>query len=96
MEEFRPLLADRLCLTLINRGQLDGKDFTFHENGAVTLREDSRKKVLAAYQERKRDELRHAFLDETVTLGLLPHLQARLLARTLRGDYDAYPAFLWK
>lgn len=96
MEEFRPMLADRLCLTLINRGQITSADFLFHENGAVTLQGDSRKKVLAAYQERKRDELRHPFLEETMTIGLLPHIQARLLARHIRGDHDAYPAFLWR
>lgn len=96
MEEFRPVLADRLALTLLNRRQLDRDDFEFRENGAVGLRESSRKKVLAAWQERKREELVHPYLGETVTWGLVPHLQARLLARHLRGDLDAYPAFLWK
>ncbi len=96
MEEFRPVLADRLALTLLNRRQLDASDFETRENGAVFLREASRKKVLVAWQERKREELTHPFLQEKVTWGLLPHLQARLLARHLRGDLDAYPAFLWK
>ncbi len=96
MEEFRPVLADRLALALFNRRQLDSSDFDQRENGAVSLREDSRKKVLVAWQERKREELIHPFLQEKVTWGLVPHLQARLLARHLRGDLDAYPAFIWK
>lgn len=96
MEEFRAFLADRTALSLINRRQLGPKDFEFKENGAVYLKDDSRKTVLTAWQERKQDEIRHPFLDETTTVGLLPHLQARLLARHLRGDHDAYPAFLVK
>jgi CRISP-associated protein Cas1 len=96
MEEFRPLLADRMMLNLLNRQQITAADFQTKENGAVLLKEDSRKKILTAWQERKRDELTHPFLGETTTIGLLPQLQARLLARHLRGDLDAYPAFLWK
>ncbi|MBF0097132.1 MAG: type I-C CRISPR-associated endonuclease Cas1 [Magnetococcales bacterium] len=96
MEEFRPVLADRLTLSLLNRKQLTLRDFETRENGAVLLRDESRKKVLVAWQERKKEELIHPFLGERITLGLLPHLQARLLARHLRGDMDAYPAFLWK
>ena len=96
MEEFRPVLADRLALALFNRRQINATDFDFHENGAVSLRDSSRKKVLVAWQERKLEELIHPFLQEKVTWGLLPHLQARLIARHLRGDLDAYPAFIWK
>src|SRR5690606_29156448 len=96
MEELRPVLADRLALSLINRRQLTVKDFTARENGAISLNDDSRKTVLVAWQQRKQDELQHPFLGEKTTLGLIPHLQARLLARTLRGDIDAYPAFLWR
>lgn len=96
MEEFRAFFADRLALSLINRQQIGPDDFETKENGAVLLREASRKKVLVAWQERKQDELTHPFLDEKTTVGLFPHLQARLLARHLRGDLDAYPAFLWK
>ncbi len=96
VEEFRPMLADRLALTLINRKQLGERDFEVHASGAVTLKDDSRKLVLQAYQERKQTEIHHAFLDERTTIGLLPHLQARLLARYLRDDLDAYPAILWK
>lgn len=96
MEEFRAFLADRTALSLFNRQQITSKDFDTKENGAVLLKEESRKKVLTAWQERKQDEITHPFLDEKTTVGLLPHLQARLLARHLRGDLDAYPAFLCK
>ncbi|WP_457809332.1 type I-C CRISPR-associated endonuclease Cas1c [Kushneria sp. EE4] len=95
-EEFRPLLGDRLALSLINRRQLREKDFAVAESGGVTLTDDARKTVLTAYQERKREELHHAFIDEKSPIGMLPHLQAQLLARHLRGDLDAYPPFLWK
>lgn len=95
-EEFRPLLGERLALSLINRKQLDENDFRQFENGTVLLKEDARKTVLVAYQERKREQLQHAFLEEKVDIGLLPYLQAQLLARHLRGDLDAYPPFLWK
>ncbi len=94
MEEFRAFLADRTALSLFNRQQITIKDFDLKENGAVLLKEDSRKKVLTAWQERKQAEFNHPFLDEKTTIGLLPQLQARLLARHLRGDIDAYPAFL--
>jgi CRISPR-associated protein Cas1 len=96
VEEFRPLLADRLALSLINRKQVSTRDFTRLDNGAVLLTEDARKTVLTAYQERKRQQLRHAFLDEEIDIGLFPVIQAQLLARHLRGDLDAYPPFLWK
>lgn len=96
MEEFRPVLADRAVLTLLNRRQLTARDFRTSEVGAVELTEDARKLVLTTWQERKRDEITHPFLEEKTTVGLLPFLQARLLARHLRGDLDAYPAFLWR
>ena len=96
MEEFRPVLADRLALTLINRGQVKASDFTIDEGGAVSLTEDGRKTVLVAWQERKKRELRHPFLGETMPLGLVPHTQALLLSRYLRGDLDGYPPFIWK
>lgn len=96
LEEFRPLLGDRLALSLINRKQVAERDFQVMDNGAVLLATDARKTVLAAYQERKREELRHVFLGEKATLGLFPFIQAQLLARHLRGDLDAYPPFLWK
>jgi len=96
VEEFRPVFADRLALSLINRKQVSARDFTRLDNGAVLLKEDSRKTVLTAYQERKREQLRHVFLDEKLDIGLFPAIQAQLLARHLRGDLDAYPPFLWR
>ena len=96
MEEFRPMLADRLALSLLNRKQLNTRDFETQEAGAVLLRDTARKAVLTAWQERKQEEITHPFLGEKTTVGLLVHLQARLLARHLRGDLDAYPPFLWK
>ena len=96
IEEFRPVIADRLALSLINRRQVRAADFVVEEAGGVTLKDDARKTVLAAWTERKTEELRHPFLGETVTLGLVPHLQAQLLARHLRGDLDGYPPFIWK
>jgi CRISPR-associated protein Cas1 len=95
-EEFRPLLGERLALSLINRKQLSESDFRQMENGAVLLKDDARKTVLIAYQERKREELQHVFIGEKVAIGLFPYLQAQLLARHLRGDLDSYPPFLWK
>jgi CRISPR-associated protein Cas1 len=96
MEELRPALADLLALALLNRRQIGAKDFATQDNGAVLLTEDGRKTVLAAWQERKRAERRHPFLDEAVPLGLVPYLQAQLLSRHLRGDLDAYPPWFWK
>ncbi len=96
MEELRPVLADRTALALLNRRQIDASDFEFKEGGAVLLKESSRKKVLLEWQERKREEINHPFIQEKVAWGLVAHLQARLLARYIRGDLDAYPAFLWK
>ena len=96
MEEFRPVLADRLALSLVNRKQVSARDFQTLDNGAVLLRDDARKLVLTAYQERKREELQHAFIGESAVFGLFPFLQAQLMARHLRGDLDAYPPFLWK
>ena len=96
MEELRAPLADRLALSMLNRRELTDADFTIMENGAVLLKDDSRKAVLTAWQTRKREEIEHPFLKERAPLGLLPHLQASLLARTLRGDLDAYPALVWR
>lgn len=93
MEEFRPL-ADRLALTLINRGQLTEKDFELRPGGAVYLAENGRKTVLSAYQQRKQEEVSHTLLQQPVPFGLLPHIQARLLARVLRGDMEGYLPFL--
>jgi CRISPR-associated protein Cas1 len=96
MEELRPVLADRLVLSLFNRRQLRLGDFETREGGAVMLSDAARKVVLTAWQERKREERRHDFLEEAAPLGLVPHLQALLLARHLRGDLDAYPPWVWK
>ncbi len=94
MEEFRPVLADRCVLSLINRRQIQSSDFVARETGAMELSDNARKRVLTAWQERKQDHLQHPFLEEPLRLGLLPFIQARLLARHLRGDLDGYPAFL--
>lgn len=96
MEELRAPLADRLALALINRKQIKPDGFTVSESGAVGMNDDTRKTVLVAWQERKRETIRHPYLDETVEIGLIPHLQARLLASYLRGDLDGYPPFIWK
>lgn len=95
-EEFRALLADRLALSLVNRRQIGARDFQTMESGAVVLADDARKTVLTAYQERKRELLQQPFLGEKIAIGLLPFVQAQLLARHLRGDLDGYPPFLWK
>jgi len=94
MEELRPILADRLVLTLINRQQVKPGGFTNAANGAVTMDESTRREVLQTWQKRKQEELRHPFFDESVSWGLVPHLQSLLLARHVRGDLDAYPAFV--
>jgi CRISPR-associated endonuclease Cas1 len=96
MEEFRPVLADRLALTLVNRQQVRPDGFQRQESGAVLMDEDTRKTVLTAYQERKREEIQHPFLKERIPVGLLLHAQALLLSRFLRGDLDAYPPFFWR
>lgn len=93
MEEFRPLLADRLALTLVNRRQLDRDDFIEHPGGAVTLGEAGRKRVVVAYQERKQETLTHPLLGTSLALGLAPFVQARLLARVVRGDAETYIPF---
>lgn len=96
MEELRPVLADRLALSLLNRRQLRKRDFDVQENGAVMMSDDARRTVLTAWQERKREERLHPFIEEKAPLGLVPYLQAQLLARHLRGDLDAYPPWFWK
>ncbi|MCU0835086.1 MAG: type I-C CRISPR-associated endonuclease Cas1c [Chromatiaceae bacterium] len=93
-EEFRSVLADRLALTLINRGQISARDFDEREGGAVMLNEPGRRAVVTAWQERKLEEITHPLLDTKVPLGVLPFLQARILARTLRGDIAGYLPYL--
>lgn len=96
MEEFRPFLADRLALSLVNLRQVQGKGFTKSESGAVLMDDETRKTVLIAYQKRKQEEILHPFIEEDVSIGLLFHVQALLMARHLRGDLDAYPPFFWR
>lgn len=96
MEEFRPMLADRLVLSLINLGQVKKKGFTVTESGAVKMDDETRKTLLVAYQKRKQEEIEHPFLKEKIPVGMLMLAQAQLLSRHLRGDLDAYPPFLWR
>lgn len=96
MEEFRPFLADRLALSLINREQVRKNGFKKSETAAVLMDDDTRKEVLVTYQKRKQKEIMHPYLKESVQVGLLFYIQALLLARHLRGDIDGYPVFIWK
>lgn len=96
LEEFRAPWADRFVLTLINRRQIQLGDFVTEGSGAVRLKDDARKALLVAYQERKQVEILHPYLDEQVPVGLLPHCQAMLLARHIRGDTQFYPPYLVK
>jgi CRISP-associated protein Cas1 len=96
MEELRSALADRLVLTLLNRRQIQAEGFVQQDGGGVLLEEATRKTVVASWQTRKQEEIEHPFLQERVALGLVPYVQAMLLARHLRGGLDAYPAFLWR
>lgn len=94
MEEFRPSLADRLALTLMNRRQLRKEHFEERPGGSVLFNEEGRRLVLSAYQTRKQEEVPHLLLKEKAPMGLIPHLQARLLARHLRGDLTMYPPYV--
>ena len=96
MEEFRAVMADRLALTLVNRGQVRADGFEVRDGGGVVMDDDTRRTVIKAWQERKRDERSHPFLGETAPLGMFWHLQALLLKRHLRGDLDGYPPCLWR
>ncbi len=96
MEEFRPFLADRLALSLINLKQVTGAGFVKTETGAVHMAEETRRQVIRVYQERKREEIVHPYLKEKIELGLVPYAQALLLARYIRGDIDGYPPFMWR
>jgi CRISPR-associated protein Cas1 len=96
MEEFRPVIADRLVLSLINRRQVGPKGFTKAANGAVVMDADTRKAVLTEYQIRKQDEVFHPYIEESVPIGLLFFIQANLMARHIRGDIDGYPPFFWR
>jgi len=96
MEELRPVIADRLALTLMNRRQVRARGFERQETGGVFMNEETRRVVLLAYQERKKEEIHHPFLDEKCSVGAVPRIQALLLSRRLRGDLDAYPPLFWR
>lgn len=96
MEELRPCMADRFVLTLMNNRMIKPDDFQMQDSGAVLLTDDGRRTFLKAWQEKKRETLTHPFLGEKLAWGMIPYIQALLLARYLRGDLDAYPPFLWK
>ena len=96
MEELRPCMADRFVLTLINTRKIKASDFLYEESGADLLTEDGRKSFLKSWQDRKKESLTHPYLGEKLPWGMIPYIQALLLARYLRGDLDGYPPFLWK
>lgn len=96
LEEFRAPFADRFVLTAINKRSLCDKDFLEKENGGILLTEDGRKKFLSLWQQKKKEEIVHPFLQEKVEWGLLPYVQAMLLAKYIRGDIDEYPPFIWR
>ena len=96
MEEMRAVLVDRFVLTLINNRKIRKEHFQISESGAVEFTEDGRKKFITAWQEHKREQITHPYLQEKICWGLVPHVQALLLARHLRGDIDGYPPFMWK
>ena len=96
MEELRPYMADRFVLTLINNRMIKPTDFIYLESGAVRMTENSRKSFLKSWQDKKKETLTHPFLKEKLEWGMIPHIQALLLARYLRHDLDEYPPFLWK
>lgn len=94
MEEFRPLLADRLALSLINRQQIKPEDFEERPGGSVQMSDDARRTLLTAWQQRKQDEVRHEQLGHSIPLALMPMVQARLLARFVRGESNQYVPFM--
>ena len=96
IEELRAILADRFVLTLINKKIISGKNFSKKENGAVLMDDELRKRVLTEWQNKKKEVIMHPYLKEKVEWGMVPYVQAMLLARYLRGDLDGYPVFLWK
>lgn len=96
MEELRCCMADRFVLTLINNRILNAKDFLIRENEAVIMTDEGRKKFIKGWQERKREEITHPYIREKIPWGLVPYVQALLLARYIRDDLDGYPPFLWK
>ncbi len=96
MEEFRPYLGDRFVLSLINLQKVNANGFRKTESGSITMNDKIRKILLSSFQERKKEEIKHPFLNEKIKIGLLPYSQAMLMARFIRGDIDGYPPFFWK
>ena len=96
VEELRAPIADRFVLSLINLNPIKIADFIVEDNEAVLIKDDSKKKIIKLWQERKQKALTHPFLNEKIEWGLVPFTQAMLLARYLRDDLDGYPAFMWK
>lgn len=96
IEELRAVMADRFVLSLINKKIVSGKNFTRKENGVVLMDADLRKKLLSEWQNKKKEIITHPYLKEKMEWGMVPYVQAMLLARFLRGDLDGYPVFLWK
>lgn len=96
MEELRPCMADRFVLTMVNNRMMAAGEFEISESGAVRMTDEARKKFLKNWQERKQESITHPYLEEKIPWGLVPYIQALLLARYLRGDLDEYPPFLWK
>lgn len=96
MEELRSVFADRFILKLINNRIVNKNDFEIQENGSILLNENARKKFLSNWQDRKREIITHPFLEDKISWGLVPFIQAQLLARFLRGDLEEYPSFMWK
>lgn len=96
MEELRPYLVDRFVITMINNKQVNINDFVKKESGAIFLKDEAKKKVIAAWQTRKMDEITHPFLKERIEVGVIMYSQALLLARFIRGDLDGYPVFMMR
>lgn len=96
MEELRPCMADRFVVTMINNRRIKESDFVFQDSGCVLLTDGGRKSFLSAWQEKKRETIKHPYLDERLEWGMVPYVQALLLARHIRGDLDGYPPFFWK
>jgi CRISPR-associated protein Cas1 len=96
MEEFRPIMADRFVLSLINKRIVNEEGFMTRENGSVEMSDDTRKTILTQWQQRRQEKIKHPFLEQRIEWGLAPYVQALLLARFIRGDLDDYPPFMWK
>ena len=96
IEELRAVFADRFVLTVINKKIVNKNDFFIKENGAVLLNDEGKKKIIKSWQNKKSLEIKHPYLEEKVEWGMVPYVQALLLARCLRGDLDGYPPFMWK